>query len=183
MASDTLRYIPECLNVKVDRTSMACSLEVRSPFLDHKLIEFSAQIPSSLKIKWRTQKVILKRAFQQELPREILQREKSGFTVPLSKWIRHELQDFTHDSLLSQDSAIRNLILPHKVAQMLQEHCVKKRNWHVQLWRLLVLENWLQATRSHSNALSARNVASIQAQSHSGEELQLGNIWSRSAHP
>lgn len=154
MASDTLRYIPECLNVKLDRASMACSLEVRSPFLDHKLVEFSASIPSSMKIQWRTQKFILKRAFQRELPPEILQRGKSGFTVPLSRWFRNELSGLAQDSLLSGNSAIRDVILPGRIDKMLQDHRSRKHNWHIQLWRLLVLENWLQATKACLSATS-----------------------------
>jgi len=147
MASDTLRYVPECLNVKVDLASMACGLEVRSPFLDHKLVEFSARIPSGMKVKWRTQKAVLKRAFERDLPRKILHRKKSGFTVPLSKWFRHELRDFAHCSLLSKTSGIQDVISQDKIVAMLREHREGKRNWHVQLWRLLVLENWLQANR------------------------------------
>jgi asparagine synthase (glutamine-hydrolysing) len=155
MASDTLRYIPECLNVKVDMSSMACALEVRSPFLDYRLVEFSARIPSSMKIKGRTQKAILKRAFEQQLPKEILEREKSGFTVPLSSWLRRELHDFARSALLSPSSAIAGVVSREQIALMLDQHGAGKRNWHVQLWRLLVLENWLQATSVHSWATSA----------------------------
>jgi len=78
--------------VKVDRASMACGLEVRSPFLDHKLVEFCARVPSGLKIRNTEQKYILKRAFHDELPAEILQREKTGFGMPLAEWLRHDLR-------------------------------------------------------------------------------------------
>ena len=152
MASDTVRYIPECLNVKVDISSMACGLEVRSPFLDHRLVEFCARIPSAMKISGLKQKAILKHAFSLDLPKEILHREKSGFTVPLSKWFRHELRDFAHESLLATSSEIRRLVSQGKLASMLQEHCAGARNWHVQLWRLLILENWLQSTKVYSHA-------------------------------
>jgi asparagine synthase (glutamine-hydrolysing) len=126
---------------------MACALEVRSPFLDYRLVEFSARIPSSMKIKGRTQKAILKRAFEQQLPKEILEREKSGFTVPLSSWLRRELHDFARSALLSPSSAIAGVVSREQIALMLDQH--------VQLWRLLVLENWLQATSVHSWATSA----------------------------
>jgi asparagine synthase (glutamine-hydrolysing) len=155
MASDTLRYIPECLNVKVDIASMACGLEVRSPFLDHRLVEFCARIPAAKKISGFTQKAILKRAFSREVPQEILQRKKSGFTVPLSRWLRHELRDLAHDSLLASNSEIRSLVCQRKIASMLQEHSAGNRNWHVQLWRLLILENWLQSTKVYSHACPA----------------------------
>jgi asparagine synthase (glutamine-hydrolysing) len=155
MAADTRRYIPECLNVKVDMASMACGLEVRSPLLDHRLVELCAKIPSSMKIKGLTQKAILKQAFKRELPKEILQRGKSGFTVPLSKWLRNELRELAHSSLLSGSSEIRSIVSQEKISSMLQEHSTGKRNWHVQLWRLLIMENWLQSAKVYSYAFSA----------------------------
>lgn len=155
MAADTESYIPECLNVKVDICSMAFGLEVRSPFLDHKLVEFAANIPTSLKISGMKQKYILKRAFEKDLPPEILRRPKSGFTVPLATWFRKDLRDFSYDMLLGQQSYMRSMFQAAKIRQMLEEHAAGARNWHVQLWRLLVLENWLQATMNVSNYVSA----------------------------
>jgi asparagine synthase (glutamine-hydrolysing) len=154
-ASDTLGYIPECLNVKVDIASMACGLEVRSPFLDHKLVEFCARVPSGLKIRNTEQKYILKRAFHDELPAEILKRGKTGFGMPLGEWLRHDLRALTRDTLLSPDSCISSLLRTEKVRMMLDEHASRKRNWQVQLWRLLVLESWMKAnsTRGRSSNL------------------------------
>jgi asparagine synthase (glutamine-hydrolysing) len=144
-ASDTLGYIPECLNVKVDMASMACGLEVRSPFLDHKLVEFCARVPSALKIRNTEQKYILKRAFRDELPAEILRREKTGFGMPLADWLRHDLRGLAEDTLLSPNSCIRSLFRTETIRTMLDEHAARKRNWQVQVWRLLVLENWMKA--------------------------------------
>ena len=154
-ASDSLGYIPECLNVKVDIASMACGLEVRSPFLDHKLVEFCAQVPSGLKIRNTKQKYILKRAFRDELPLEILEREKTGFGLPLAEWLRHDLRALSRDTLLSPDSCISSLLRTEKVRMMLDEHAARQRNWQVQIWRLLVLESWMQAnsTRGRSSNL------------------------------
>ena len=154
-ASDTLGYIPECLNVKVDIASMACGLEVRSPFLDHKLVEFCAQVPSGLKIRNTEQKYILKRAFHDELPAEILKREKTGFGLPLAEWLRHDLRALSRDTLLSPDSCISSLFRTEKIRMMLDEHAARKRNWQVQIWRLLVLESWMKAnsTRGRSSNL------------------------------
>jgi asparagine synthase (glutamine-hydrolysing) len=148
MASDTLGYIPECLNVKVDLASMACGLEVRSPFLDHKVVEFCATIPSRLKIKRRTQKYILKRAFERELPREILNRPKAGFGMPIATWLRQDLREYVQDTLLASDSCVSQFIEPDKTSLMLNQHAGGGRNWHIQLWRLLVLETWLRANRA-----------------------------------
>ncbi|HYM79476.1 MAG TPA: asparagine synthase (glutamine-hydrolyzing) [Candidatus Dormibacteraeota bacterium] len=165
-ASDTLGYIPECLNVKVDIASMACGLEVRSPFLDHKLVEFSARIPSRLKIKGLRQKHILKHAFRKELPEVILKRGKAGFGMPLATWLRGELRGSTEETLLAHDSCIRGFLRPDQIRIMLSEHAAGKRNWHVQLWRLLVLENWLKA-----NTARARTRASNATQSDSSEVM------------
>lgn len=155
MASDTLSYIPEDLNVKVDICSMACSLEVRSPFLDHKLVEFCARIPSSMKIRGITQKYILKRAFKDEVPAEILNREKAGFAVPISEWFRNELRDFARDTLLSPRSRLGEVFRTEKIRMMLDEHAVGKRNWHTQLWHVLILESWLQAQVARAQACVA----------------------------
>ncbi len=151
-ASDTLGYIPECLNVKVDIASMACGLEVRSPFLDHKLVELCARVPSGLKMKNTEQKYILKRAFHDELPVEILKREKTGFGLPLGEWLRHDLRALARDTLLSPDSCISSLLRTDKVRMILNEHDTRKRNWQVQIWRLLVLENWMKANSTRGRS-------------------------------
>ena len=147
LASDTLGYIPECLNVKVDICSMASSLEVRSPFLDQKLVEFCARIPTSLKIHGVNQKYILKQAFKDELPADIIGRSKAGFSLPIADWFRGELRDLAHDTLLGSQSHICQWFDPVKIRLMLTEHETRKHNWHIQLWRLLVLENWFSQTR------------------------------------
>lgn len=155
MASDTLGYIPECLNVKVDMASMACGLEVRSPFLDYKLVEFCARVPSALKIRTTDQKYILKRAFKDELPPAILNCEKTGFGMPLGEWLRHDLRALTHDTLLSPSSCISTLFQPEEIRRMLDEHSARKRNWQVQLWRLLVLESWMKANSARGRTPNA----------------------------
>ena len=126
MASDTLGYIPECLNVKVDICSMAASLEVRSPFLDHKLVEFCARIPTSLKIHRLCQKYILKQAFRKELPAAIVGRSKAGFSLPLADWFRGELRSLAHDTLLGSQSCISGLCNSAKIRTMLAEHAASK---------------------------------------------------------
>jgi asparagine synthase (glutamine-hydrolysing) len=150
MSSDTLSYIPEDLNVKVDICSMACGLEVRSPFLDHRLVEFCARIPSTLKIHGMKQKHILKEAFWDELPKEILTRSKAGFALPISEWFRSELREFARDILFSRESRLSQVFQMEKIETMLDEHASGKRNWHSQLWRILVLESWFQAQASRS---------------------------------
>jgi asparagine synthase (glutamine-hydrolysing) len=91
---DINEYLPDCLLVKEDRASMAVTLEVRVPFLDHTLAEFAAKIPTRLKIKGTDKKHILKEAFSDILPKKILHRRKKGFSVPLAHYFRNELKDF-----------------------------------------------------------------------------------------
>ena len=146
-ASDTVGYIPECLNVKVDIASMACGLEVRSPFLDYKLVEFCAQIPAPLKIRRTQQKYILKHAFR-DLPSEILNRGKAGFGMPLAMWMRGDLGNFVEDRLLQHGNSLTDLLESGKIKLMLAEHISGKRNWHIQLWRLLILESWLNSLKT-----------------------------------
>jgi len=150
--SDTIGYIPECLNVKVDIASMAFGLEVRSPFLDSKLVEFCARIPSRRKIKGTQQKYILRQAFRKELPEEILDRGKAGFGMPLATWLRNDLRSLTEDTLLAHDSRVDDLFRPDAIKIMLDEHSAGKRNWHIQLWRLLVLEHWLKAIAARARS-------------------------------
>ena len=152
MASDTVGYIPECLTVKTDMASMACGLEVRSPFLDHVLVEFCARIPSRMKIAGMHQKYILKRAFAGELPATILRRKKAGFAMPLASWMRSELRDFVTDTLLASDSHIEDIVRRDALRSMLREHMTGTRNRHIQLWRLLLLDNWLKAQAGTSNS-------------------------------
>ena len=150
MASDTLGYIPECLNPKVDIASMACGLEVRSPFLDQELVEFCARIPSRMKIKGFRQKHILKRAFSSELPTQVLNRGKAGFGMPLANWLRNELRASAEELLTASISCISDLIQPNKITTMFADHLAGSRNWHIQLWRLLVLETWLRENKARS---------------------------------
>src|SRR5262249_30876598 len=92
-------YLPDDILVKVDRTSMAHSLEARVPLIDHKLVEFAATIPPELQLRGLRKKYLLKRAMAHRLPAKILNRKKGGFNVPVPSWLRHELRDYTRDVL------------------------------------------------------------------------------------
>ncbi|HWU41603.1 MAG TPA: asparagine synthase C-terminal domain-containing protein, partial [Candidatus Acidoferrum sp.] len=139
---DAALYLPDDLLVKVDIASMAHSLEARSPFLDHEFMEFAATIPSNLKVRGRTKKYILKRAFKDLLPAEILDRPKMGFGVPIDHWLRHELRDLAYDTLLGPRCLQRGYFRRETVQRLLEEHSRGKANWHYLLWTLLMLELW-----------------------------------------
>jgi len=152
---DVKTYLPDDLLVKVDITSMANSLEVRAPFLDHLLMEYAASLPPSLKIRGAEKKYILKRAMADLLPAEILSRPKQGFIVPVDSWFRHALKEMAYDTLLDSRSAHRGYFRPGAVQRLLDEHQTGRRNWHRQLWTLLMLELWHRAFIDADASISA----------------------------
>ena len=137
-------YLPDCLMVKTDVASMANSLEVRCPFLDHHLVEFAARIPSSLKRNGTGGKAILKRAVRTLLPESVLHKPKTGFAVPLSKWLRTDLKPLLHEFLLDDVSAKRGLFHQSALKNMVKEQLSQKRDWSNRLWALLFLELWFR---------------------------------------
>ena len=141
---DVAMYLPDDLLVKVDIASMAHSLEARSPMVDHRFMEFAARIPSRMKLNGTSLKHILKAAVRDLLPREIIDRRKMGFGVPLERWFRGELREMMCDVLLGPRAASRGLFRPAAVEQLVQEHLSGRRDRQAQLWCLLSLELWFQ---------------------------------------
>lgn len=144
LLADTMTYLPNDLLVKVDIASMAVSLEARSPFLDHHVIEFAASLPENLKLRRLTTKYILKKTLRKILPAENLTRSKMGFGVPVGHWFRGEMQTFLREHLLSERSARRGLLRPEAVRRMVELHTRGERDYTHQLWTLLMLELWFQ---------------------------------------
>lgn len=142
--TDVHSYLPEDLLVKMDIATMANSLETRSPFLDHEIMEFAASIPANLKLRHGRGKFILKKAFEDFLPREIISRRKMGFGVPLEHWFRNDLKDYIRDVLLSSSSIKRGYFRKDSIELLLREHAEHKRDHGYRLWNLLVLELWHQ---------------------------------------
>jgi asparagine synthase (glutamine-hydrolysing) len=139
---DVMSYLPDDLLVKVDIASMANSLEARSPFLDHKVMEFAASLPPELKLKGLQTKYLLKRAFSPLLPREILNRKKMGFGVPIDRWLRNELKDLTYDIMLENRTIQRGLFRREAVQLLIDEHMAKYADHSYRIWTLLFLELW-----------------------------------------
>jgi asparagine synthase (glutamine-hydrolysing) len=137
-------YLPDDLLIKADRMSMAASLEARSPFLDHVLIEFAATMPVDLKLRNGVTKYILKKAFEGKLPNEIIYRKKHGFGVPVGKWFRTTLKQTLTDTLLSTRAQQRGLLNPVTVKKFVSEHLSGCRDHGQALWPLLMLEIWAQ---------------------------------------
>lgn len=141
--TDLKTYLPGDILVKVDRMSMANSLEVRAPFLDYRIIEFAAKLPSQWKIKGNNKKIILKKTFRHLLPDRILNRSKHGFTVPLDSWFRGELKPLAENCLLNQPALAEYLNLS-SVQGIWQEHQQKKADHGSLLWSLMMFALWQQ---------------------------------------
>ncbi|MET0648481.1 MAG: asparagine synthase (glutamine-hydrolyzing) [Pyrinomonadaceae bacterium] len=139
---DSKTYLPGDILVKVDRMSMAASLEARTPLLDHKLIEFVGRIPSSLKMKGLVTKHIFKAAVRDLVPSEILDRPKQGFGVPIEQWINRQLRDRVRGTLTEPRTLRRGVTDPNYVTVMLDEHERGRRDHSTRLWALFMLELW-----------------------------------------
>jgi asparagine synthase (glutamine-hydrolysing) len=138
---DLETYLPGDLLPKSDIASMAHSLELRSPFLDHRVVELGLALPDSLKLRGRTGKVALRRAFAADLPDEVARRSKTGFGVPLGRWFRADLRDLAHDALATDRGWFRR----DEVTRLLDEHESGARDHGHRLWCLLMLDLWVRA--------------------------------------
>ncbi|MEJ7848413.1 MAG: asparagine synthase (glutamine-hydrolyzing) [Pyrinomonadaceae bacterium] len=144
LLTDQMTYLPNDLLVKVDIATMANSLEARSPFLDHKLIEFAARLPENLKMRRFETKSLLKKAAARLVPKEVIYRRKMGFGVPIGNWFRNEMKDFVREVLLSEKSLKRGIVKPEMLERYVNEHLNAERDHSFQLWTLLMLELWFQ---------------------------------------
>ena len=141
---DLMSYLPGDILTKVDRMSMAPSLEARVPLLDHVVIEFAVSLPSTLKMRDGVGKWILRRAIEGTVPESVLTRPKQGFGVPLGRWFRRELSHRL-DHVLSPTSAVFEYFEPRRVRALVTEHRARRRDHSLILWRILVLDLWLEA--------------------------------------
>jgi asparagine synthase (glutamine-hydrolysing) len=139
---DSKTYLPADILTKVDRMSMAASLEARVPLLDHELIEFVTQIPSDLKMKGFETKYIFKKAMEGIVPQEILYREKQGFGVPIEEWINNQLRARMHETLLERRTLERGYFEKSYIQTLLDEHAKRRRDHSHALWILWMLELW-----------------------------------------
>jgi asparagine synthase (glutamine-hydrolysing) len=142
LAADVHHYLPDDLLVKVDMATMAHSLEARSPLLDHRLMEFTASVRASVKMRGGQPKRLLKLAMEGILPREILTRSKRGFGVPLAHWLRTDLAEVMRDSLLSERSAARRHFQPGDLKRMVADTLAGDETHRFLIWDLITLELW-----------------------------------------
>ena len=157
---DSKTYLPGDILTKVDRMSMAVSLEARVPLLDHKLIEFVMRIPASMKMSGLETKYIFKKAVEDLVPEEILNRRKQGFGIPLQQWINDQLKDRIRDTLHGYRARQRDYVNPHYLNVLLEEHERGRRDHSQALWGLFMLELWHRTfVDQPSNELSYSDAA------------------------
>jgi asparagine synthase (glutamine-hydrolysing) len=136
-------YLVDDILTKVDRASMANSLEVRCPLLDHKLMELIAQMPSDLKLRNGTGKYIFRKALERILPPALLTRKKKGFAVPVAPWFRGELREFAHDAIVSRRDDVLNSAF---LDRCWNEHQRGHRDWSALLWCVLMFRTWQEVS-------------------------------------
>jgi asparagine synthase (glutamine-hydrolysing) len=141
---DAQTWLPDNLLERGDRMSMATSLELRPPFLDRHVVEYAFQLPSSLKLRERTTKWLVKQVALRYLPEHIVNRRKVGFRVPLDAWFRDGLETFAWDTLTSQDSLVSRVMDKAAVRKLLERHRARQSNEEMRIWTLLCLEVWHQ---------------------------------------
>ncbi|WP_299336504.1 asparagine synthase (glutamine-hydrolyzing) [uncultured Psychroserpens sp.] len=141
---DLKTYLNWDINTKVDRASMAYSLEVRAPLLDYRVVEFARSLPTNFKMQGSNKKRLLKEVLYDYVPEKIFDRPKAGFTMPFANWFREDLKDFVLDEL--NDESLMDIPLIHqdKIKTIINEHMTNKRNRYPIIWKLLVLKQWLK---------------------------------------
>ncbi len=139
---DLKTYLADDIMVKVDRMSMAASLEAREPLLDHKLVEFAFSLPGRIKLNGLKTKWIFKKTMERLLPRENIYRPKEGFSIPIKHWLRQELKDMLLDYLSEKRIKEEGLFDYGRIKNMIDGHLSGRKNWSHQLWALLVFEIW-----------------------------------------
>src|SRR5439155_1345539 len=147
LRADLVRYLPDDLLFKTDITSMAFGLELRSPFLDHRVVEFAAALPPAWKVRGRGGKWFLREVYRGHVPESVRRGRKAGFGLPIDHWFRDGLREPAHDLLLGPGALSREYLKADAVGAVLKIHRMGQRNYDEMIWTLLVLELWLRSRR------------------------------------
>jgi asparagine synthase (glutamine-hydrolysing) len=147
MLLDTLTYLPDDILVKVDRAAMGVSLETRVPFLDHRVVEFAWQIPLSMKLRNGTSKWVLREVLYRYVPKELIDRPKMGFGIPLDSWLRGPLRDWGESLLDASRLEREGYFHPDPIRRKWEQHLSGKYDFSYQLWGILMFQSWLDSNK------------------------------------
>jgi asparagine synthase (glutamine-hydrolysing) len=139
---DLKTYLVDDILVKVDRMSMASSLETRVPLIDHKIVEFLFKLPGNLKLHGKETKWLFKKTMERLLPRENIYRKKEGFSIPIKHWLKTDLRDLMGDTLNEKHITKDNIFNFSHIKNMMDLHLAGRKNFSHQLWALLIFEIW-----------------------------------------
>jgi asparagine synthase (glutamine-hydrolysing) len=148
MYLDTVAYLADDILVKLDRASMGVSLEARVPLLDPRLIEFAWRMPLRYKIRNQTGKWLLRQVLYRYVPRELVERPKRGFHLPIADWLRGSLRDWAEEYLDERRLRREGILDPHEIRRKWSEHLSGATRWDYHLWTVLMFEAWLAAYSS-----------------------------------